>query len=157
MKTLCFILLSCILLSSCGKKNEDEPANNPGSGSTEKSLTGTLDDTTFKADYFQSSYPGPLLQLYGFETSTSRAITLVLNNKDAGVHTMTLDLYGTSASCQGSGGTTGYNTIHGAGHGSINVTSSSANKVSGTFSFVGYNLAGTDSAEVAGTFNNFDF
>ena len=155
MKTLLMISLSCLFLVSCAEKGDDN-TNNPGSTSTEESLTGTLHDTTFKADYFSGSYPQPLLSLYAYETTTNRSISLTLDNKDVGTHTMTLDLNGTSASCQG-GGSAGYYSIHGAGHGSIIISASSSTKVSGTFSFTGYTLDGSDSAVVSGQFSNFSF
>lgn len=157
MRTLLLIPLCCFLLSSCAKKEDDDGGNNPGSSSAAMALTGTLDDTAFTADYFSSAYPGPLLTLYGYDTHTMRGITLTLNNKDVGNHVMTLDLNGTSAHAEGSGGTIGYYSIHGSGHGSINVTASSDSLISGTFSFTGYTLSGADSAAVSGQFTNFSF
>jgi len=155
MRTLVLIPLLCLLLASCEKKKEEEPANN-NPGSTAMSMTGMLDDTSFTADYFSSAYPGPLLHLFGYETQSLRNITLDINNKDVGTHTMTLDVNGTSASCAGGGGI-GYSSWHGAGHGSITISASSATEVSGTFSFTGYNLSGTDSAVVSGQFSHFTF
>ena len=153
MRTVILISLTCLFLASCTKKKEEDTANN-NPGSTAMSMTGMLDDTTFTADYFSGAYPGPLLHLYGYDTHSLRSITLDINNKDVGAHTMTLDLNGTSASCAGSGGT-GYYSYHGSGHGSITISASSSTEVSGTFSFTGYNLSGTDSAVVSGQFSHF--
>jgi hypothetical protein len=154
MRTLSILLLY-FLIASCTKKHEDDAtSNNPGA--TTMSMAGMLDDTSFTADYFSSAYPGPLLHLYGYDTHSLRSITLDINNKDVGTHQMTLDLNGTSASCAGGGGI-GYYSFHGAGHGSITVSASSSTEVSGTFSFTGYNLSGTDSALVSGQFEHFTF
>jgi len=150
------IPLSCILLLTACDKKEDTQQTNNNPGSTTTSFSGTMHDTAFTADYFQNAYPGPLLQLYANETSSNRSVTLTLDTKDMGTHTMTTVLNGTSASCQAGGGL-GFYSIHGSGHGSITISASSANSVSGTFSFTGYNFAGTDSVIVSGQFNNMTF
>ena len=154
MKAILLSLTFIALLASC-KKEEDE-TNNHAAAPVSPVFTGIIDDTSFTADYYNNSYPNPLLQLYAYETPSNHSVTLTLENKNTGTHTMTTAFNGTSASCQAGGGT-GYYSMHGQGHGSINVTSSSANSISGNFSFTGYNFAGTDSVVVTGQFSNMAF
>jgi len=97
-----------------------------------------------------------MIVLYAYETNSTRSISITLDNKNIGTHTMTRDINGAGASCQDSGGV-GYSSIFGAGSGTISVSSCSYFKISGTFSFTGYDFTGTDSAVVSGEFNNFYF
>ncbi len=154
MKPILIAFCIALLFASC--KQEEEPQQNNNPGSTNPSFTGTLDDTSFTANYFSNSYPGPLLQLYAYDTVTHRSVTINVETKNTGTYTMTTNLNSTSGSCQGGGGV-GYYSIHGAGHGSVTISSSSANSVSGSFSFTGYTLSGTDSAVVTGQFSNMTF
>jgi|GEM_PF-6649452 len=154
MKTILIVLSSVLLFTSC--KQEDEPQQNNTPGSTNPAFTATLHDTSFTGNYFSNSYPGPLLQLYAYDTVTQRSVTITVESKNTGTYAMTTILNGTSASCQGGGGI-GYYSIHGGGHGSVTISSSSASSVSGNFSFTGYNLSGTDSAAVSGQFSNMTF
>lgn len=153
MKAIFILTGALLLFASCAQKESEEETNTPGS--TTASCVATMHDTAFTADYFSNSYPGPLLQLYAYETSSNRSITLNLENKNVGLHDMTTVLNGTNGSCQAGGGI-GYYSIQGLGHGAINVTASTSNSITGTFTFTGY-TAGGDSAVVSGTFSNMAF
>ena len=154
MKAISKIFFFLLVLAACGKK--DEPQSSAPNGSAAESFTATLHDTSFTADYFVNTFPGPNLQLNAFETSSQRSVTLSLDNNTVGQHTMSNGFIVTCGSCQGGGGA-GYYSIHGAGHGIINVTNSSSTEISGNFSFTAYNTAGTDSAVVTGQFSHLTF
>ncbi|MBL0939602.1 MAG: hypothetical protein IBJ03_11945 [Gemmatimonadaceae bacterium] len=134
MKRLALVAL--VLVMACGS-DKDSPTGPNGSGS----VTAMIDGAAFSADLaVQATRSGNLLS-FGAVTSTSRQINFALPNV-TGTGTVQLG-GGAPATVTYTEGTRGWVTSLVGGSGSVNITTLTANRAAGTFSFTAIPSAST--------------